>query len=214
MKKLVIIGIGGMGRETAWLVERINKTEKIWDILGFLDDNDEALGKTVNGYKVLGKTDDVLKYKDAYFVCAIGKPRVREGVVEKIKSINPDIKFATLIDPTVQISDYVKIGEGTIVCANSLITVNITLGSHVIVNNNCIISHDSVIKDYAILYTAVNVSGNANIGRGCELGTGMQVIQGKTVGDYSFVGAGAVVTNNIPSCCTAVGVPAKPIKFF
>jgi len=42
----------------------------------------------------------------------------------------------------------------------------------------------------------------------------MQLIQGITVGNYSIVGAGAVVIKDIPEKCTAVGSPAKPIKFF
>ena len=40
------------------------------------------------------------------------------------------------------------------------------------------------------------VSGNTNIGYAVELGTGMQIIQGKIVGDYSIVGAGAVVVKD------------------
>jgi acetyltransferase-like isoleucine patch superfamily enzyme len=39
----------------------------------------------------------------------------------------------------------------------------------------------------------------------------MQIIQGKTVGDHTIVGAGAVVVKNIPENCTVVGSPAKPI---
>ena len=46
-----------------------------------------------------------------------------------------------------------------------------------------------------------------------ELGTGMQIIQGKAIGDYSIIGAGAVVVKDIPARCTAVGSPAKPIKY-
>ena len=38
MKKLIIFGAGGMGRETAWLVERINDVSPTWDLLGFMDD--------------------------------------------------------------------------------------------------------------------------------------------------------------------------------
>ena len=45
-----------------------------------------------------------------------------------------------------------------------------------------------------------------------ELGTGAHIIQGKTVGAYSVVGAGAVVIRDIPECCTAVGNPAKPLR--
>ena len=111
-------------------------------------------------------------------------------------------------------SDSVKIGAGSIVCAHTIITVDVNIGDHVVINLDCTIGHDAVLQNFVTLYPSVNVSGMANIGLCCELGTGMQIIQGKTIGDYSIIGAGAVVVKDIPSKCTAVGSPAKPIKFF
>ena len=73
---------------------------------------------------------------------------------------------------------------------------------------------DAVLQDYVTLYPSVNISGNTNIGHAVEMGTGVQIIQGKTIGDYSIVGAGAVIVRDIPEGCTAVGCPAKPIKYF
>lgn len=214
MKDLIIIGASGFGREVAWLVERINAKEPAWNLLGFLDDDDEIQGKLINGYSVLGKTEDAGKFTDAYFVCAVGASRTREEIVNRVKEINPDIKFGTVIDPSVEISDLVTVGEGTIICAHSIITVNIEIGSHVIINLDCTVGHDAVLQDFVTLYPSVNVSGITNIGYCSELGTGMQIIQGKTVGNYAIVGAGAVVVKDIPDKCTAVGSPAKPIKFF
>ena len=214
MKDLIIFGASGFGREVAWAVERINAKDSTWNLLGFMDDNDSIQGDEINGYKVLGKTEDVGKYPDAYFVCAVGSSRIREKIVNNMKAVNPGIKFGKVIDPSVEISELVTIGEGSIICAHSIITVNISIGSHVIINLDCTIGHDAVIKDFATLYPSVNVSGITNIGHAVELGTGMQIIQGKTIGDYSIVGAGAVVVKDIPEKCTAVGSPAKPIKFF
>ena len=45
------------------------------------------------------------------------------------------------------------------------------------------------------------------------LGTGAKVIQGIHIGENTMIGAGAVVISNIPANCTAVGVPAKVIKY-
>ncbi len=213
MKKLVIIGASGFGREVAWLVERINEKEMTWEILGFLDDNIDMIGKSINGYSVLGTIDNIDTYSHAFFVCAIGSSKVRESIIKRIKDINPEIQYATLIDPSVEMSPLVNIGEGTIICAHTIITVNIQIGCHVIINLDCTIGHDAVLQDYVTLYPSVNVSGITNIGHAVELGTGMQIIQGKTIGDHSIVGAGAVVVKDIPARCTAVGSPAKPIKF-
>lgn len=214
MKDLIIFGASGFGREVAWLVERINNVAPTWNLLGFMDDADDIQGTSVNGYKVLGKTADVSKYSDAYFVCAVGASRTREKIVNNLKSVNPNIKFGTVIDPSVEKSDLVSIGEGSIICAHTIITVNISIGKHVIINLDCTIGHDAVLKDFVTLYPSVNVSGITNIGHAVELGTGMQIIQAKSVGDYSIIGAGAVVVKDIPEKCTAVGSPAKPIKFF
>ena len=213
MKDLIIFGASGFGREVAWAVERLNKVNPSWNLLGFMDDADDIQETEINGYKVLGKTEDVSSYPDAYFVVAVGASRTREKIVFNMKAVNPSIKFGTVIDPSVEMSDLVTIGEGTIICAHTIITVNIEIGAHVIINLDCTIGHDAVLQDFVTLYPSVNVSGITNIGHAVELGTGMQIIQGKTVGEYSILGAGAVVVKDIPAKCTAVGSPAKPIKF-
>ena len=71
-----------------------------------------------------------------------------------------------------------------------------------------------MLHDFVTIYPSVNVSGNVTISECVELGTGMQIIQGKTIGTESIIGAGAVVVRDIPQKCVAVGSPAKPIKYF
>lgn len=214
MKDLIIFGASGFGREVAWAVERMNAVSPTWNLLGFMDDDDTIQESVINGYKVLGKTTDVGNYPNAFFVCAVGASRTRERIVNNLKAVNPAIKFGIVVDPSVELSSLVTIGEGTIICAHTIITVNISIGKHVIINLDCTVGHDVVINDFVTLYPSVNVSGITIIGHAVELGTGMQIIQGKTIGDYSVIGAGAVVVKDIPEKCTAVGSPAKPIKFF
>ena len=52
------------------------------------------------------------------------------------------------------------------------------------------------------------------IKKGVRLGINVTVLPGVTIGENSVIGAGAVVTKDIPPNCLAVGVPAKPIKFY
>ena len=212
MKDLIILGASGFGREVAWLTERINDNTPTWNLLGFMDDSEDMQGKIINGYKVLGKTADIKKYSDAYFVVAVGSSKIREKIVNNMKAVNPNVKFGTLIDPSVVISSLVTIGEGTIICAHSIITVNIAIGSHVIINLDCTIGHDAVLHNYVTLNPSVNVSGNTDIGHATEFGTGSQIIQGKSVSDYNIIGAGAAVIRDIKEPGTYVGVPAKKIK--
>lgn len=209
MNDLIIIGASGFGREVAWLVERINKVKPTWNLLGFIDDNESIVNTAINGYKVLGKTNDVSNYKNAYFICAVGSSKIRKSIIKKLG----ECKFATLIDPTVEMSNLITIGEGTIICAHTILTVNIKIGKHVIINLDCTVGHDAILEDFVTLYPSVNASGITRYGECVELGTGSQIIQGKTIGKSTIVGAGSVVVKDLPEECTAVGAPCKPIKF-
>ena len=211
MKNLIIIGASGFGREVAWLVERINQVQNTWKLLGFLDDNPALKDSFVNGYPVLGSVDRASEYKDCCFVCAIGASKVRKKIIQ---SLPESTEYATLIDPSAEMSAFVSVGKGSIICAHNLLTVNISIGNHVIINLDCTVGHDAVLGDFTTLYPSVNVSGATTTGSCVELGTGVQIIQGKTIGENTILGAGAVVVKDIPPNCTAVGSPAKPIKFF
>ncbi|WP_415287568.1 acetyltransferase [Clostridium perfringens] len=210
MKDLVIVGAGGFGREVAWLVEQINEVSKEWNLIGFIDENKEMHETLINGYKVLGRID-WLKDKDIYYVCAIGNSKIRKDIVERINKFK--LKAATIIHPSVLINKkYVEVGEGCIICASSILTVNIKLGKHVILNLDCTVGHDAILKDFVTVYPSVNISGNCIIDKCVELGTGTQIIQGKTIGENTIIGAGSVVIKNIEKNRTAVGIPAKTIK--
>lgn len=210
MNKLVIIGTGGMGRETAWLVERINREEMAWDLLGFVDDDNNKHGNIMDGYKVLGGIEWISEHNDnLYVVCAIANPSIKENIYKKLNTV----RYATLIDPRVIMSERISIGEGTIICAGTVITVDIKIGSQVIINPNCTIGHDSELKDYVTLYPNVNIAGNTIINKSVEVGMGSKIIQGLSIGERAIIGAGATVINDLPKNCTAVGAPAKVIKY-
>ena len=211
MENLIIIGASGFGREVMWLVDRINAVTPKWNLLGFLDDNKEIQGNVINGVKVIGTTADINDF-DAYLVCAIGSSKIREKVIQNILRANPFAKFATLIDPSVELSEFSDIGEGSIICAHTILTVNVEIGCHVIINLDCTIGHDAILQDFSTLYPSVNISGNVKVGHGVELGTGTQVIQGKAIGEKIIIGAGSVVIRDIANEGTYVGVPTRIVK--
>lgn len=210
MKNLYIIGAGGFGREVAWLVERINSVKPTWNLKGFIDDNETLWGSFDGGYPVFGGCKYIASLENVYAVCAVGSAKVRKQIIDKLKDTS--VKFATLVDPSVLLSNRVKIGEGSIVCAGTIITVDVNIGNHVIVNLDCTIGHDAVIDDFVTIYPSVNVSGNVLIGECSELGTGMQIIQGKKVVSNTIIGAGAIVVKDCNESGTYVGSPAKKVK--
>ena len=211
LKKLIVIGAGGFGREVAFLIERINRQAPTWELLGFLDDVKET-GISVNGYPVLGDIADVTDYPDVHIVCAVGSSKGRRGIIERVLRLAPDTRFATLIDPSVEYSSLLSVGVGSILCAHTIVTVNVTIGAHVIVNLDCTVAHDVVLGDFVTLYPSVNVSGNTTVGNSTELGTGTQVIQGKHICSDAIIGAGSVIIRDITESGTYVGVPSRKVK--
>lgn len=215
MKDIAIFGAGGFGREVHMLISQMNGVSNEWNFIGYYDDDANKIGQTVNGYKVLGGIDALNSYPEELFVIlAIAEPRIKKSVVENIS--NHLVKYPILIHPSVILGDshHIEIGEGTIICANTVATVNIRIGQHVILNLACTIGHDTIIGDYCSFMPAINISGEVVIEDCVYVGTGAKIINQLKIGSNTIVGAGAVVAKDLPSFCTAVGVPAKPIKFF
>lgn len=208
MKDLVIVGTGGVGKETALIVEDINEISQEWNLLGFIDDNKELIGKEINGYKVLGDREFLNNFdKEVYVVIAIADYCIKEELVKYLT--NKNIQYETLIHPSVKINRTISIGKGCIIYQNVIMTVNINIGNHVIISPKCGIGHDSLIEDYVTVLWNVNISGSERIRQGVTLGSGCTIIQGLEIGRGSFVGAGAVVIRDIDESKTAVGVPTR-----
>lgn len=204
MKSIVIVGFGGFGREVDWLARECGRT-----VLGFLDDN-ATPGKKGN-YTILGGLDTWAAYPNTEFVVAIGNPRVRKKVVEKLASLGM-ADFATLIHPSVKMDETVKVGKGTMVCAGSIVTVDIVIGDHVILNLNVTVGHDGKIDDFVTVAPMVALSGNVILEEGVEVGTGAAIRQGVNMAKGSMLGMGGVLTKDTDSDTIYVGAPAKPLK--
>ncbi|WP_211472323.1 acetyltransferase [Collimonas humicola] len=213
MKNIVIFGTGGLAREVHQIVEDINGSAPAWKFLGFLDGNVANHGKEVHGSPVFGGVEWLTQTDaaDVYVVVAIGNPVSKRKIIESIKQ-QSDAHFATLVHPRAWVGSFVDIGQGSIICAGALITTDIKIGEYVIVNIGSTIGHDACIDDFVTIAPTVNVSGSVHVGQGTDLGTGSTVIQGCSIGEWSIVGAGAVVVKNIDANVTAVGAPAKAIK--
>lgn len=210
MERLAIVGSGGFAREILTLINDINLYTPKFEIVGFVDIDKT---KTIHGYSVIGGDDEINKATEPIsLVIAVGEPKIKEKI--RIKYTNPKISFPTLIHPSVIIGDSesIKMGMGCIICAGCILTTDIILQDFVTLNLQCTVGHDTVISDYSSFMPSVNISGEVKVDRSVYVGTGTKIINQVSIGENTIVGAGAVVAKSLPANCTAVGVPAKPIK--
>ena len=211
-KDIAVFGAGGFGLEVAMLIEQINQITHKWNLIGFFDDG-KVKGQVINDYPLHGGVEELNAWQRSLgIVFAVGNPLIKKKIVQKMD--NKYLSFPTLIHPSVIMGSpkFVTVGEGSIICAGTIITTNITIGRHVVLNLACTVGHESSIGDYSAFMPTCNISGEVTIGECTFWGTGAKIINRCRVGDQATIGAGAVVVRDLPSGVTAVGVPAKIIK--
>ena len=208
MEKIVIFGSGGHARVIADIIEKEGK----YEIIGFLDDNENRIGKKELGYKILGKIKEFPELNAGGGIIAIGDNWVRNKVQEKIKEINPLFKFIKAVHPSTNLGKNTIIGDGTVVMANVNINPNTKIGAHCILNTCSSIDHDSIMEDYSSLAPGAVTGGEVKIGRYSAISIGATLKHQITIGEHSIIGAGAIVLKDVPKNTVVYGVPAKVIR--
>ncbi|MBR5174338.1 MAG: acetyltransferase [Bacteroidales bacterium] len=212
MKDIVIFGAGGLGREVACLIKRINAMQLEWNLVGFYDDGIEVGTKNEYGV-VLGNVHDLASYdKEVSVAIAIGAPKTVKKIVE-ILSVNEKLKFPNLISPDFSISDpgNYSLGYGNIIQRNCTISCNVHMGNFNILNTGIGLGHDARMGDYNSFMPAVKISGEVTIGDCNFFGVGSIVLQQLKVGNGIKLGAGSVLMRRAKDDTLYMGNPAKKI---
>ena len=213
MKRLIILGAGGFGREVLQYSMDIKKanSKNAWDIYGFLDDNQSSLDNYGCEYPIIGKISEHRVSDCNVYICAIGDTAIKMKICREF--ISKGAQFINIIHPSAYIGRKCKIGFGNVLCPNSVLTSDVTIGNFVFINCHANCGHDSVVKDGCTISPFCDITGYVNLDEGVFLGSHVAICPSVSIGKYSKIGAGAAVISNIPSNCTAVGVPAKVIKY-
>ena len=118
------------------------------------------------------------------------------------------------------------LGEGCNIGQNVVISSNVILGNNVKVQNNVSIYEgvtcdDDVFLGPSMVFTNVINPRSAinrkqeflktHVGKGATIGANATIVCGHNIGKYAFIGAGAVVTRQVPDYALVVGNPAKQI---
>ena len=211
----MIVGAGGFSRETAEAVRAVNAARATWDLLGFADDDPARHGARLEGVPVLGAVDDVIAaHPDTSVVVCTGRPdnyfsrpRLVARLVDRL-GLGPD-RFATVIHPGASVGPSSRVGPGSVILAGVVVTAAVTIGAHVAVMPQTVLTHDDTIGDFATLTSGVRLGGSVHVGRGAYIGAGALVRQGLSIGAWSLLGMGSVLTRPVPEAEVWYGSPAR-----
>lgn len=211
--RLLLIGAGGFARETAEVVHAINRERRVWDLLGFLDDDETLHGSEKEGLPVLGAIADVRRFPDASVVVCTGSPRNNFSRRQIVRSLGmAPSRYATLIHPRAVVPRSARIGPGTVLLSSVVLTAAVSVGSHVAVMPSVVLTHDNVVGDFVTFGAGAQLAGTVSIGEGAYIGAGSMIRENLSVGAWSLVGMGAVVTRDVPEAEVWAGVPARRLR--
>lgn len=148
------------------------------------------------------------------------------------------IHYTAIVDPGAQIGADTRIWHWVHVCGGAKIGECCSLGQNVFVGNKVSIGHNVKIQNNVSVYDNVTLEDdvfcgpsmvftnvynprsavsrkdeyrNTLVKRGATLGANCTIVCGVIIGEYAFVGAGAVINRDVKPYALMVGVPARQI---
>jgi len=208
--KVLIIGAGGHAQVVADVLLCSHRAGGTAAPIGYVDDVLHLQGQARLGLPVLGTLRNIDVVPHDAVILAIGDNRTRQRLYEELQRRGEC--FVTAIHPCAIIASDVQIGPGSVVCAGVVINTGSHIGANVILNTGCTVDHHNCIGDHVHIAPGVHLGGDVKVGAGALIGIGVIVMPQRQVGEWSVVGAGAVVIKDIPANTTSVGVPARLVK--
>jgi sugar O-acyltransferase (sialic acid O-acetyltransferase NeuD family) len=199
--RMILIGGGSFARELINWFDGSN-----FYFVGYLS-NKKSFENYSYDLMYLGKPEDYVPQEDDLFVVAIADPETKKSVVDKMRCFGA--RFATIVHPSAAIAKTAVLGEGCIVCPQSVVSADATLSDFVTVNVLSSVGHDVAVGKYSTLSSHVDLTGFVEVGEGVFLGTGAKVLPKLKIGNSAKIGAGSIVVRNVQEGVVMYAMPAK-----
>ncbi len=134
------------------------------------------------------------------------------------------LETGVFVGDLTSIREKVTVGEDSIVGRNAIVETNTLIGKRVTIQTGCYITADMVIEDEVFIGPCCSSSNDKYMGmgnfkhqgpvikRGAKIGNNATLLPAITIGENAIVGAGSVITKDIPANKVVVGNPGKIIK--
>lgn len=197
MKKLVIVGASLFGEVVAAYFERFTRYEVVAFAADLeLIDQTEFAGRPVIS---LDRIAEAYPPEESDAFVAIGYTKmnaIRRSKCEELQKRGYEL--ASFVHPNVDIWDSTEVGRNCFIFEDNTIQPYTRIGSGTIMWSGNHMGHHSRIGEYNFVSSHVVISGSCLIGDQCFFGVNSTVFDGLSLGDRSLVGAGAIVSRDLP----------------
>ncbi|WP_411991673.1 acetyltransferase [Agarivorans sp. DSG3-1] len=203
--KLAIYGAGGHAKVVVELAKQLG-----YRTICLFDERWKKL-EPLEGCEVIGGWQAMLDYLSSTESCsahvAIGHNITR---LDRLKTLQQlEVRLPVLVHPRAYVCSSAQLGDGSVVMANSTISVGCEIGLGNIINHNSSIDHDVILADGVHIAPGCNLAGEVRVGCATMVGIGSSVIQQIVIKDRAIIGAGSVVVKDVKPAEKVYGNPAK-----
>jgi sugar O-acyltransferase (sialic acid O-acetyltransferase NeuD family) len=204
--------LGAANPETIRMIRTLQRSSPYLEFPGLLDNDSTKRGTDFYGLPILGGDELIaqLAGPNVGFVSLVtGSTRARHETGRAI--IRAGGALANFIHPSIDLT-LTHLGQGNYIQESVVVQAEVRIGDNSSIHMGALIGHETQVGNSVFIAHAVSVSGCCTIGDGTFIGTNATILPRIKIGKWATIGAGSVVTRDVPDYAVVVGNPAKMIK--
>ncbi|WP_248802277.1 acetyltransferase [Pseudomonas sp. MWU13-2100] len=203
--------LGAANPEAVRMIRAVQRANPIVEF-AFLDNDPAKHGTLFHGVPVIGGVERVadLKGPDTRFVNLITRDtRIRYETTRQL--IEAGGALCNFLHPGIDLT-MTRMGVGNYLQEGVILQAEVSLGDNSSISYGSLVGHEGRIGHSVFMAPGVAIAGCVEVGDGAFIGTNATILPRLRIGRWATVGAGAVVTRDVPDYAVVVGNPAKIIK--